>query len=74
MALQLAGQNVSIEEKVLAIRRAATLELLRQTQAHKDNMAALEDQLSVAQALPVMRNKSPNTRPTSMRGCVRAPR
>ena len=73
--VQLAGQNVSWEEKILAIRRASYLVLLQAVQAHKSEYSSTERPAKCRQgASPATRSRLPNTRPTSMRGCVRAPR
>jgi hypothetical protein len=49
--LQLAGQNVSAEEKALAVSRARYLVLLQIAAAHRNAMAALEDQVRVSSAV-----------------------
>jgi phage-related minor tail protein len=49
--LQLAGQNVSAEEKALAVSRARYLVLLQIAVTHRNAMAALGDQVRVSAAV-----------------------
>jgi Prophage tail length tape measure protein len=49
-SLELAGQEMSTAERLLEIERARQLEVAKIAAAHRDVMAALEEQLAVARA------------------------